>query len=138
MINYTKEQILEVTKIHEEIIDEAAKITNKYNEIVYGFKSDLYIEELEIQDGIVIAKNNYDWTLDDFLITTLRFPIDWLYEEDSIREEKIHLIKTAIEVEKERKEIKIAEEKEIKQEEREKETLKRLMKKYPNYNNDEK
>jgi hypothetical protein len=138
MINYTKEQILEVTKIHEEIIDEAAKITNKYNEIVYGFKSDLYIEELEIQDGIVIAKNNYDWTLDDFLITTLRFPIDWLYEEDSIREEKIHLIKTAIEVEKERKEIKIAEEKEIKQEEREKETLKKLMKKYPNYNNDEK
>jgi hypothetical protein len=138
MINYTKEQILEATKIHEELVEQAAIITNKYNEIVHGFKSNLYIVELEIQDDIVIAKNNYDWTMDDFLITTLRFPIDWLYEEDSIREEKIHLIKTAIEVEKERKEIKIAEEKEIKQEEREKETLKKLMKKYPNYNNDEK
>ena len=91
MINYSKEQIIEAKKIHEELIEEASKITNKYNEIVHGIKNKLYVEELEIKNDVVFAKNNYDWSMDDHLVSTLHFPIEWLFDEDSILEEKINL-----------------------------------------------
>ena len=134
MINYSKEQIIEAAKIHEELIEEASKITNKYNEIVHGIKNKLYVEELEIKNDVVFAKNNYDWSMDDHLVSTLHFPIEWLFDEDSILEEKINLIKKNIEIEKEKEKIKAAEEKAIKQKNQELETLKRLLEKHPNYN----
>jgi hypothetical protein len=127
-LNYSIDEILETTKMHEEILARATEISRTYIEIFEGHKRKINVESIKIEYGMVITQNDFDWDMNDHHISTIIFPVEWLLDENV--EEKIIAEKERIDKEKELIKAQNEEHKKEKEEEREMETMKKILTKY--------